>query len=40
MKTIFKEAAFFVIASVIILPTPTLIFAYLTSKTVWEILYR
>lgn len=37
---IIKEADFFIIASAIILPTPTLVFAYVTGKTIWQILYR
>ena len=40
MKTLIKEIAFFMVASAIILPTPTLVFAYMTGKTVWQVLYR
>jgi hypothetical protein len=40
MKTLIKEATFYIIASTIILPTPTMVFAYMTGKTVWQILYR
>jgi hypothetical protein len=40
MKALIKEATFFIIASAIILPAPTLVFAYMTGKTVWQILYR
>lgn len=40
MGTVVKEGIFLVIASAIILPTPTLVFAYMTGKTVWQILYR
>lgn len=40
MKAMLKEAAFFVISAAIILPTPTVVFAYMTGKTVWQILYR
>ena len=37
---IIKEAVFYIIASAIILPMPTVVFAYMTGKTVWQILYR
>lgn len=40
MRGIIKEAAFWVIASAIILPTPTLVFAYMTGKTFFQVLYR
>jgi hypothetical protein len=39
MKKIIAEAAFF-IAAAIILPTPTLVWAYMTGKTITEVLYR
>lgn len=40
MGKVVREAVFFTIATVIILPTPTLVFAYMTGKTVLEVLYR
>ena len=40
MKTLIREIAFFTAAAAVILPTPTLVFAYVTGKTVAEILYR
>lgn len=40
MKSVIKETVFFVVAAVIILPTPTLILAYMTNQTIWEVLYR
>jgi hypothetical protein len=40
MKKIVKEALFFVIAAAIILPTPTLVWMYVTGKTITEVLYR
>lgn len=40
MKTFIKEAVFLIIAAVIILPTPTLILAYMTNLTFWEVIYR
>lgn len=40
MKTFIKEAVFLTIASLLILPTPTLVLAYMTGKTFWQVLYR
>lgn len=40
MRKFIKEAVFLIIASAIILPTPTLIFAYMTNKTFFEVIYR
>lgn len=40
MSTFVKEVIFLAIASVIILPAPTLVLAYMTGKTFWQVLYR
>jgi hypothetical protein len=40
VKTFLSDVIFLAIAAAMIIPTPTLIFAYVTNKTVWEILYR
>ena len=40
MKTLIREAAFFAVSAAVILPTPTLLWAWVTGKTVAEILYR
>lgn len=40
MKTFIKDAVFLVIASVIILPAPTFVLAYMTGLTFWEVIYR
>lgn len=40
MRTFIKDASFLAIAAVIILPTPTLVLAYMTGKTFWQVLYR
>jgi hypothetical protein len=40
VKTLIREAAFFAIAAAVILPTPTLVWAYVTGKTISEVLYR
>lgn len=40
MKTVIKEGIFLVIEATIILPTPTLVFAYMTGKTLTQVLYR
>jgi hypothetical protein len=40
MKAVFKEVAFLVVAASIIIPTPTLVFAHMTNKTIWEVIYR
>lgn len=40
MGKLVKEVLFFTVAAVVILPTPTLIFAYMTGKTFLQVLYR
>ena len=40
MKTLVKDAAFLVVAAAVILPTPTLVFAWVTGRTFLQILYR
>jgi hypothetical protein len=40
MKKIIGETAFFLIAAVVILPTPTLLFAWMTGKTITQVLYQ
>jgi hypothetical protein len=40
MKSFVKNAVFFVIAAAVILPTPTLVFAWVTGKTFTQIIYR
>jgi hypothetical protein len=40
MTKIVKETVFFLLATAVILPTPTLLWAWVTGKTVAEILYR
>jgi hypothetical protein len=40
MKKLIQEVVFFIIASVLILPTPTLVLAYMTNLTFWEVIYR
>jgi hypothetical protein len=40
MKTIIREAIFFATAAVVILPTPTLAWAWMTGKTLAEVMYR
>lgn len=40
MIRIVKEAAFFAAAAVIILPAPTLLIAWVTGRTISEVLYR
>ena len=40
MKKIIRETVFFVVAAAIILPTPTLIWAHVTGKTISQVLYR
>lgn len=40
MKAFIKEAVFYVIAAAVILPTPTLLLAWMTHKTAWQVLYR
>jgi hypothetical protein len=40
MKTLIREAAFFAVAAAVIVPAPTMVWAWMTGKTVAEILYR
>jgi hypothetical protein len=40
MKKVLAEALFFAAAAVIILPTPTLWYAWMTGKTLAQVLYR
>jgi hypothetical protein len=40
VKKIIRETAFFAIAAAVILPTPTLVWAYVTGKTLAQVLYR
>jgi hypothetical protein len=40
VKKIVIEVLFFAAAAIIILPVPTLLFAYATGKTITEVLYR
>jgi hypothetical protein len=40
MTKIIREIIFFTIAAAVILPTPTLLWAWMTRKTITEVLYR
>lgn len=40
MKNAIKEVLFFLAAGAVILPTPTLIWAWLTGRTIAQVLYR
>jgi hypothetical protein len=40
MKKIAKQISFFLFAAEIILPAPTLLLAWMTGKTVTEVMYR
>jgi hypothetical protein len=40
MKRIVREVIFLTVAAVIILPAPTILFAYVTGKTIAEVMYR
>ncbi len=40
MKKLLVEVLFFLIASAIILPAPTILFAHMTGKTWQQVLYR
>lgn len=40
MSNLVREILFFVIASAVILPTPTLLWAHITGKTLMQVLYR
>lgn len=40
MKTAVKQILFFIVAAVVILPTPTLLWAWITGRTVMQVLYR
>jgi hypothetical protein len=40
MKTIIADITFLAIAAVIVIPTPTLAYAWMTGKTLAQVLYR
>jgi hypothetical protein len=40
MKKIIGESLFFIAAAVVILPAPTLLFAWITGQTIRQVLYR
>jgi hypothetical protein len=40
MKKLIGEILFFIAAAAIILPTPTLVWAWVTGKTITQVLYR
>jgi hypothetical protein len=40
MKTLIREVVFFAASAAVILPAPTLLWAYVTGKTISEVLYR
>lgn len=40
MNKIIREALFFIVASAVILPTPILILAWMTGRTLREVLFR
>jgi hypothetical protein len=40
MNKIIRETVFFTVASAIILPTPVLILAWMTGRTLREVLFR
>lgn len=40
MGEFLKNAVFLLVSAVVILPTPTLVFAYMTGKTFIQVLYR
>jgi hypothetical protein len=40
MKKLIGEILFFLICAAIILPVPTMVWAWVTGKTVWQVLYR
>ena len=40
MRKIVRELLFFAVSAAVILPTPTLLWAYVTGKTISEVLYR
>jgi hypothetical protein len=40
VKKIIREVVFFTVAAAVIVPAPTLLWAYVTGKTISEVLYR
>lgn len=40
MRRIIRDIIFLIVAAAVILPTPTLVFAWLTGQTITQILYR
>jgi hypothetical protein len=40
VRKIVRELLFFVAAAAVILPTPTLLWAHVTGKTITQVLYR
>ena len=40
MKKIIREAVFYAAAAVIVIPAPTIWYAWMTSKTLAQVLYR
>jgi hypothetical protein len=40
VKKLIGEAVFFLVAAAVIVPAPTMLWAWVTGKTITEILYR